>query len=58
MENTENIEKKKVEIPAYQVCEHMKEIQDVTANIFRLNLEELIYEKMFILFERLFVADN
>ena len=58
MENTETIEIKKVELPAYQVCEHMKEINDVTANIFRLNLEELIYEKMFILFEKLFVADN
>ncbi len=58
MENTETIEIKKVELPAYQVCEHMQEIEKVKVNIFRLNLEELIFEKMFLIFEKLFVADN
>lgn len=56
MENKE-IEIVKVELPLYQICESM-EIQKVKVNIFKLTLEELIYEKMFILFERLFVADN
>lgn len=57
MENKE-LEIVKVELPLYQICESMEEIQKVKVNIFRLTLEELIYEKMFILFERLFVADN
>lgn len=58
MENTETIEIKKFELPRYMICEHMEEIQQVKVNIFKLNLEELIYEKMFLIFERLFVADN
>lgn len=58
MENKEQIEVKKVELPQYMICEHMKDMQEVAVSIFRLNLEELIFEKMYLLFEKLFIADN
>ena len=58
MENKNEIEIKKVEMPQYQICEHMADMQEVKISIFRLNLEELIYEKMYLLFEKLFINDN
>jgi len=51
MENT--IEVKKVELPFHQIAESISDFENgEKVNIFRCNLEELIYEKMFIMFEK------
>lgn len=42
------------EMPKYLKAEHLQ----VTASIFDLNLEQLIYEKMFLLFEKVTVLNN
>ena len=57
-EEVPKIELKEVKLPKYQIVEHMKDMQDVTVNLFKLNLEELVFEKMYILFEKLNVANN
>lgn len=52
MENTEQINiEKKVEIPKYLQAEHLLEA-GVTASIFDLKLEDLVYEKMVLMFEK------
>ena len=52
---TEN--KPKVEMPKYLICE-FKEQMGIISPIFDLKLEDLVYEKMFLLFERLQPLNN
>lgn len=52
---TEN--KPKVEMPKYLICEFKQEL-GVIAPIFDLKLEDLVYEKMFLLFEKLQPLNN
>ena len=49
VDETENI--KETKMPAYMITEHLKAQGDYS--IFNLNLEQLIFEKMFLLFEKL-----
>lgn len=51
MENTEKNDVKKVEIPKYLQAEHLLEA-GVTASIFDLKLEDLVFEKMVLMFEK------
>lgn len=52
MENTEKIDvEKKVEIPKYLLSESKLEM-GITASIFDLKLEDLVFEKMVLLFEK------
>lgn len=44
-------------MPKYLICEFKQE-QGVLSPIFDLNLEDLVYEKMFLLFERLQPLNN
>ena len=58
-EMLEDIEDKpKVELPFYRVTESLLDSQNLLIDIFDLNLEQLIFEKMFILFQRLDVAET
>ena len=51
-------DKPKVELPFYRVAESLLDSQNLLIDIFDLNLEKLIFEKMFILFQRLDVAET
>ena len=39
-------------IPCYKIAEHKKEYEDKIVPIFDLQLPDLIFEKMYILFEK------
>lgn len=52
IDETENVkETEETKMPAYMIAEHLKTQGDYS--IFNLNLEQLIYEKMVLLFEKL-----
>ena len=45
------------EMPQYLICENTLEYFNQKVSIFNLNLEELVYEKMFLMFEKLTPAN-
>ena len=45
-------------IPIYELSESKLELTETKTSIFKLDLQELIYEKMFLLFEKLQVNEN
>ena len=52
IDDTENVkETEETKLPAYMIAEHLKAQGEYS--IFNLNLEQLIYEKMVLLFEKL-----
>ena len=57
IENVADAQKPKVELPKYMVCEHTLEMFNRQVSIFNLNLEELVFEKMHIMFEKLIPAN-
>ena len=46
------VDQKKIVIPEYEISESAKEM-GITKSIFNLSLDDLVYEKMFIMFEKL-----
>jgi len=46
------MDQKKIVIPEYEISESAKEM-GITKSIFNLSLDDLVYEKMFIMFEKL-----
>lgn len=47
-----------VEVPKYLIAESIEDMKNIKISLFDLNLEELVYEKMSILFEKLYQANN
>ena len=48
----------KTAIPIYELSESKLELTEQKVSLFKLDLQELIYEKMFLLFEKLQVNEN
>lgn len=56
IDETENVKAEETKMPAYMIAEHLKNEGDYS--IFNLNLEQLIFEKMVLLFEKLQKLQN